>query len=68
MIDEKYQGNRYAKQAMDIAIHILKTVYHVKKINLGHRKTNIAAGKLYEKLGFEIVGEDEQDYFRTKKL
>ena len=68
MIDEKYQGNQYAKQAMDIAIHILKTVYHVTKINLGHRKTNIAAGKLYEKLGFEIVGEDEQDYFRTKKL
>ena len=68
MIDEKYQGNQYAKQAMDIAIHILKTVYHVAKINLGHRKTNIAAGKLYEKLGFEIVGEDEQDYFRTKNL
>ena len=68
MIDEKYQGNRYAKQAMDIAIHILKTVYHVTKINLGHRKTNIAAGKLYEKLGFEIVGVDEQDYFRTKNL
>ena len=68
MIDEKYQGNQYAKQAMDIAIHILKTVYHVTKINLGYRKTNIAAGKLYEKLGFEIVGEDEQDYFRTKNL
>ena len=68
MIDEKYQGNRYEKQAMDIGIHILKTVYHVTKINLGHRKTNIAAGKLYEKLGFEIVGEDEQDYFRTKNL
>ena len=68
MIDEKYQGNQYAKQAMDIAINILKTVYHVTKINLGHRKTNIAAGKLYEKLGFEIVGEDEQDYFRTKNL
>ena len=30
MIDEKYQGNQYAKQAMDIAIHILKTVYHVE--------------------------------------
>lgn len=68
MIDEKYQGNRYEKQAMDIAIHILKTVYHVTKINLGYRKANIAAGKLYEKLGFEIVGEDEQDYFRTKNL
>lgn len=68
MIDEKYQGNHYAEQAMVIAIEVLKNDYNVTKVNLGHRKTNIAAGKLYEKLGFEIIREDEQDYFRTKKL
>lgn len=68
MIDEKYQGNHYAEQAMTIAIGILTNEYNVTRINLGHRKTNIAAGKLYEKLGFEIVGEDEQDYFRTKAV
>ena len=42
--------------------------YNVRKINLGHRKLNIVAARLYEKLGFEIMGEDEQDYFRTKSL
>ena len=68
MIDEKYQGNHYAEQAMAIAIEVLKNDYNVTKVNLGHRKTNTAAGKLYEKLGFEILREDEQDYFRTKKL
>lgn len=68
MIDEKYQGNHYAEQAMVIAIEVLKNDYNVTKVNLGHRKTNTAAGKLYEKLGFEIIREDEQDYFRTKKL
>lgn len=68
MIDEKYQGNHYAEQAMAIAIEVLKNDYNVTKVNLGHRKTNTAAGKLYEKLGFEIIREDEQDYFRTKKL
>lgn len=68
MIDEKYQGNHYAEQAMAIAIEVLKNDYNVTNVNLGHRKTNIAAGKLYEKLGFEIIGEDEQDYFRTKNL
>ena len=68
MIDTKYQGNHYAEQAMAIAIDILKNDYNVTRVNLGHRKTNIAAGKLYEKLGFEIAGEDEQDYFRTKDL
>ena len=68
MIDEKYQGNHYSEQAMAIAIEILKNDYNVMKVNLWHRKTNFAAGKLYEKLGFEIIGEDEQDYFRTKYL
>ena len=68
IIDTKYQGNHYAEQAMAIAIDILKNDYNVTKIHLGHRKTNIVAGKLYEKLGFKVTGEDEQDYFRTKDL
>ena len=68
MIDEKYQGNHYAEKAMTIAIDILRRDYHVSKINLGHRKANTAAARLYEKLGFEITGEDEQDHFRTKVL
>lgn len=65
MIDEKYQGNGYAKKAMILAIDILKNEYKVSEIHIGHRKVNVAAGKLYEKLGFNIVGEDEQDYFRA---
>ena len=39
-----------------------------KVTNNRHRKVNIVAARLYEKLGFVIVGEDEQDYFRTKAL
>ena len=46
MIDEKYQGNHYAEKAMTIAIDILKKEYSVSKINLGHRKVNIAAARL----------------------
>lgn len=68
MIDEKYQGKSYGEKAMAIAIDILQKNYNVTKINLGHRKNNFAAARLYEKLGFEIVGEDEQDHFRTKVL
>ena len=68
MIDEKYQGNHYGENAMTLAVDILQREYNVAKVNLGHRKTNISAGKLYEKLGFKIVSEDEQDYFRTKIL
>lgn len=66
MIDAKYQGNHYAEKALIIAIEILKNEYNVTEINLGHRKTNISAAALYEKLGFEIIGEDEQDFFRKK--
>lgn len=68
MIDEKYQGNHYAEMAMEIAIDILKNEYKVTEIHLGHRKANIAAAKLYEKLGFIVMDEDEQDYFRKKVL
>lgn len=68
MIDKAYQGKHYAKDAMTIAIEILRKEYNAPRINLGHRKENSAAAKLYEKLGFEITGEDEQDYFRTKIL
>lgn len=68
MIDAKYQGNHYGETAITLAVDILKMEYGVSKVNLGHRKSNINAGKLYEKLGFRIVHEDEQDYFRTKNL
>ena len=77
MLQENYSKNlsKYKKNFEDTigtliycSPEVLMNNYNVTQINLGHRKTNIAAGKLYEKLGFEIVGEDEQDYFRTKNL
>ena len=68
MIDEKYQGNGYSKAAMKSAIEKLKNDYKVSEIHIGHRKTNAAAGKLYESLGFVIFDEDETDYFRSLDL
>ncbi|MBO5155198.1 MAG: hypothetical protein J6C00_12735 [Eubacterium sp.] len=63
-----YQGGKLTDQQMHIAIDILQNQYDVGEIHLGHRKTNTTAAKLYEQLGFQIVGEDEQDYFRVKVL
>ena len=68
MIDERYQGNGYSKAAMKSAIEKLKNDYKVSEIHIGHRKTNVAAGKLYESLGFVIFDEDETDYFRSLDL
>lgn len=65
MIDEKYQGNGYSKAALKLAVEYLKNELHVTQIHLGHRKENVVAGKLYERLGFKIINEDEQDYFRN---
>lgn len=64
MIDQKYQGKGYSKAALKLAIKYLKDELKVTEIHLGHRKENMIAGKLYESLGFKIVSEDEQDYFR----
>ena len=68
MIDEKYQGKGYSKEAMLLAIEKLKSEYKVSEIHLGHRKNNMKAGKLYESLGFIIIDEDEMDYFRKLDL
>ncbi len=68
MIDEKYQNKGYAILAIKQMIQYLVEHLHVNKINIGHRKTNVVAGQLYEKIGFHIVGEDELDYFRCLEL
>ena len=68
MIDEKYQGNGYYKDAIKSAIEKLKNDYKASEIHIGHRKTNAFAGKLYESLGFVIFDEDETDYFRSLDL
>ena len=68
MIDERYQGKGYSKEAMQLAIEYLKTELKVPQIHIGHRKENVVAGKLYERLGFVIVDEDELDYMRRLVL
>ena len=64
MIDERYQGKGYSSEAMKLAIEYLKVQLNVSVIHHGHRKHNRIAAHLYEKFGFVIYGEDENDYFR----
>ncbi len=68
MIDEKYQKKGYAIIAINLMIKYLVEHLQVTKINIGHRKENVVAGQLYEKVGFHIVREDEVDYFRCLEL
>jgi len=64
MIDERYQGKGYGRQAMLLMIAYLREQLHVTKINIGHRKVNTAAAHLYESLGFRIIGEAGNEYRR----
>jgi len=68
MIDERYQGNGYGKQAMLLLIAYLQKNLYVTRINLGHRKENQAASHLYESLGFHIIRETDDEYYRQLEL
>lgn len=68
MIGEKYQNRGYAIAAIKLMIKYLNINLHVTKINISHRKENVVAGQLYEKIGFRISGENEVDYLRCLEL
>ncbi len=52
MIDEKYQGKGYGKQALMLIIDMLFSDYNCNKLYLSVHADNIPAIILYEKLGF----------------
>lgn len=64
MIDEKFQKKGYAIIAIKLMIQYLVDNLHVTKINISHRKVNVVAGQIYEKIGFRVFREDEVDCFR----
>ncbi|MCL2124319.1 MAG: GNAT family N-acetyltransferase [Desulfovibrionaceae bacterium] len=68
MIDKKYQGKGYGRQAMLLMIAYLRENLHVTKINIGHRKVNVAAARLYESLGFRIIKDRGNAYYRQLDL
>lgn len=68
MIDEKYQKKGYAAIAIKLIIQYLVDNLHVTRVNISHRKVNVVAGRIYDKIGFHIVGEDEIDYFRCLEI
>lgn len=59
IIDEKFQGMGFGKQAVKQLIEIVSTVYGVNRIYLSVIEENVVARHLYEGLGFEYM--DEKD-------
>jgi diamine N-acetyltransferase len=57
MIDQRYQGKGYAKEAMRQLIEMLQMDKTHRKILLGVDKRGETAVRLYESLGFRFTGQ-----------
>ncbi|WP_339241828.1 GNAT family N-acetyltransferase [Paenibacillus sp. FSL R5-0517] len=57
MIDTKYQGRGYGREALRKLIDLMQESLKCKRIMIGHRPENDIAGKLYESFGFHRVSE-----------
>jgi len=68
MIDRRHQSKGYGRQAMHLIIAYLRENLHVSKINIGHRKANLTAAALYESLGFRIIEDRGNEYYRQLDL
>ncbi len=61
MIDGKYQGNGYGKEAMNLIIDHVKSRPNAKELFLSHSKKDGHAGEFYKKCGFEYTGSEIGD-------
>ena len=65
MLDRRYQGKGYGKQAVTLILEEMQRQFQCKDIYLSVALDNIVAKHLYEKVGFVTTGEvvdDEEVY------
>ena len=55
MIDERHQGRGYGSEAMQLLIERVKDSGNPRLIILTHLKSNAAAGRFYESVGFSYT-------------
>lgn len=61
MIDGRFQGKGYGKEAVKLFIQMMKEEGKYSRIELGYTRGNIGAMKLYESCGFYHTGDDYED-------
>ncbi|MHA2392131.1 MAG: GNAT family N-acetyltransferase [Promethearchaeota archaeon] len=59
MIDGKYQGKGYGKEALQLVIDYVKSRPNVKEIILHHQNAKGDAGEFYKKVGFKHTGKSQ---------
>ena len=70
MIDEEEQGKGYGKKTVELALEFVKTFPHGKAdfCWLCYDKNNEVARKLYLSMGFQEIGEQDDDINAVIKL
>lgn len=67
-IDERYQGKGYGFEAMELILDLMKNDGKYDRVELCYIEGNDAARKLYEKLGFYLTGDCEDDEIVMAKM
>ena len=60
-IDERYQGNGYGTDAAKQILDLMKMDKKYQKVILCYIEGNDRARKMYEKLGFQLTGDRDED-------
>ena len=64
-LSKNYQGRGYAYKAFVIGLNNIFNNFNINKVELFVVKTNYAAIKLYEHLGFELKGLVKDQFFKN---
>ena len=56
LIDQRYQGRGYGREALELGIAFLREAYHVNEIFTGVLPENLVAKNLYRSAGFSETG------------
>lgn len=67
-IDERYQGNGFGIEAARQLLEMMKSDGRYDKVTLCYIDGNEAAKNMYEKLGFHLTGECDEDEIVMEKV
>ena len=69
MIDRKYQGKGYGKEALQLIINDMKNEFHCNEIYLSVDPENVKAKHIYQQFGFYSTGKvvDEEEVYKLAK-
>ena len=67
-IDERYQGKGFGTKAAQQILQLMEADGKYDKVILCYIDGNEAAKKLYEKLGFSLTGESDEDEIIMEKV